>query len=483
MIILKVNLQKIIALTVVITVIMSILSISVYALDLNEAENNGWHETDKTIMTSQEYYSSQAYLISQYCDGKITYEEFQERSQAITDDYVTSNTVGGVLQSGALTASNNIAALSQKIGATVQKYGDSAREYVSEWISDFMDEYSVLSQKPTTDMMGGGAKAVITYANGSERVFTCEYIIVDTTRGVDNTIITLRSTNGECYQYDLQKDGTYKLTWQSGGSANLGISGNGTTITDFGIVDKSGNIYKLYGDVRTIEGEKFPTDDEYELVKDYDFTEFPETALEDLINNMTEEFERQEPDLSTIEGLLKAIYARMGKLDSDNDNQLLSQILVAIKSIKNTDTDNSDLLSLLEEIKKSLVYNDGENTETLSELLKKIIDNQITSDDFVIDEDLYNNHSEVLKARLLGKFSFIYNMKTFIEYCFDKYSNTSEIPEFNINYNGKSYSIDLNAFNEHLPTIQWILAAFTYLTYAYHTYRKIPSYINGGDNE
>ena len=293
--------------------------------------------------------------------------------------------------------------------------------------------------------------------------------------------IIIYSGDGQSYQYDVQSDGTYKLTWQSGSSqaSNVGSP----AFTDYGIIDLDWNIYKLYGDIRTLEGEKFPTDDEYELVKDYDFSELPETDLEDLINNMTEEFERQDPDLTTLEGLLKAIYARMGKLDSDNDNKLLSQILVAIKSIKNTDTDNSDLLSLLEEIKKSLVYNDGENIETLSELLKKIIDNQITRDDFVIDEDLYNNHGEILKERLLGKFSFIYNIKTFVEYCFDKYSNTSESPEFNINYNGKSHLINFNVFNEYLPTIQWILAAFTYLTYAYHTYRKIPSYINGGDNE
>ena len=82
----------------------------------------------ETGMTNQEYYAAQSYLIAKYKDGKISYSEFQQQSQAVTDEFVSKNTVGGVLQSGALNASNTFNAVSQKIGDTVQKYGDSARD-------------------------------------------------------------------------------------------------------------------------------------------------------------------------------------------------------------------------------------------------------------------------------------------------------------------------------------------------------------------
>jgi len=45
------------------------------------------------------------------------------------------------------------------------------------------------------------------------------------------------------------------------------------------------------------------------------------------------------------------------------------------------------------------------------------------------------------------------------------------------------YSINFSCYDDILPLAQCLIAAFIYITYAYHTYRKVPSYINGGDNE
>ena len=57
-------------------------------------------------MTKQEYYAAQSYLIAKYKDGDISYSEFQQQTQTVTDEFVTNNTVGGVLQAVALNASN-----------------------------------------------------------------------------------------------------------------------------------------------------------------------------------------------------------------------------------------------------------------------------------------------------------------------------------------------------------------------------------------
>lgn len=459
----KVNLQKIIALIIAVTFIITALNISVYAT------------SEPSAMTPQEYKSSQSYLIDKYCNGDITFSEWQEQQTAVNAEFLESNkSVGDTAYALAVTTSNQFSGVSQKISNAVENWGDGARERVYEWWNEVCNTNNVPTentQTSTTNMHGRGARIDAFEKNKNNKhysVLLCDYIVIDT----KNSLFINRTNDGSSSPFAyVGNDGKYSF------------NGNASASSWSNLTDPNWS-YKFYGDVRYTDGTPAPSDDEFVITGTIKkFGEMSEKDLEDLLNDFSEEMDLQNPDLSTIEGLLNAIYARMGTLDSDNDNQLLSEVLAAIKAIKTSDKDNTELLELLEDIKNSLVFDNGENKETFSEQLKKIVDNQITRDDFVIDEDLYNNHGEILKERLLGKFSFIYNMKTFVTYCFDEYSNTSETPEFNIEYDGKSYSINLNAFNEYLPTIQWILAAFIYLTYAYHTYRKIPSYINGGDNE
>ena len=151
--------KRLTALTIAVLIILSLVSIRVYAED-----------TD--IMTKQEYYAAQSYLIAKYKDGKISYSEFQQQTQAVTDEYVTNNTIGGELQAGALNASNTFNAVAPKNGNTVQKYGDNAREYISDYVSDFFDSYTVLNEKSTTDLKSGIAALKIKYNDGSYYIYS-----------------------------------------------------------------------------------------------------------------------------------------------------------------------------------------------------------------------------------------------------------------------------------------------------------------------
>lgn len=463
MIFLKINLQKLISLIIVVTIVIMVLNISAFAT------------SEPSAMTSQEYKVAQSYLIERYCNGEITFTQWQEQQAAVNTQFLESNkNVSDAAYALAVTTSNQFSGIASKISFAFEQWGDGARERVAEWWNRATQNVPTEETKtPTTDLGGSGAM-VYTYYDGSHiQKLPCDYIVVKC------------NANGEFVSYKYCTNDGRIVFAQNKNSDGKWISYAGfSTPSDFiSLASNSHYTYKFYGDVRYEDGTSAPTDYEFEYGTIKKFDEMPDKDLEDLLDDFAEEAERQNPDLSSIEGLLKAIYARMGKLDSDNDNQLLSEVLAAIKALKSTDTDNTELLELLEDIKNSLVFENGENKETFSEQLKKIIDNQITRDDFVIDEDLYNNHGEILKNRLLGKFSFIYNIKKIVTYCFDVYSNTSENPKFNIEYDGKSYSVDFNVFNDYLTTIQLILAASVYLTYAYHTYRKIPSYINGGDNE
>lgn len=266
-------------------------------------------------------------------------------------------------------------------------------------------------------------------------------------------------------------------------------SGYDTTLNNLGFAysgDTSTYAYKFYGDWRYRETGS-PADDK---TTDINYTippleEQDEETIYDFLDDLINKLKLQYPDLSTIEGLLASIYNRLGTLDSDNDNELLSQVLTAIQALQTSGCggDNTELINALNEIKNKLVFGEGDNISSLAELLKTLIDNQLIADDFVIDEDAYNQRGEVLKLRLLGKFGFIESLKSLIAYMMTSYSSSASLPALTLNIFDTSAEMDFSWLTEHLPLFQAILAAYIYISYAFHTYRKIPSYINGGDNE
>lgn len=324
--------KKIISLTVAIIVAFSFLAFPfVVSAD------------DETGMTNQEYYAAQSYLIAKYKDGKISYSEFQQQSQAVTDEFVSKNTVGGVLQSGALNASNNFNAVSQKIGDTVQKYGDSARDYISSFVSGFLNSYTVSNNKPTTDLKDSVAMVKIKNKDGSCHVY-------------------YGNTNGELYYNTPSTTSLYLKTYRDefygrDGSLIRSHNANSSISCEYG----TRSDVTIYGSWKWREsGLQAETDDEFQTITDYDFSEAPERELEDLLKKILNEFELQQPDLSSIEGLLNAIYARLGTLDSDNDNELLASLNAAVLALVESNNGNNEallneLLKFREDLKNGTV--------------------------------------------------------------------------------------------------------------------------------
>ena len=305
---------------------------------------------DETGMTNQGYYAAQAYLVAKYKDGKISYSEFQQQSQAVTDEFVSKNTVGGVLQSGALNASNTVNAVSQKIGNTVQKYGDSAREYINDYVSDFFNDYTVLSDIPTTDLNGGVSALYYYYGGLNDKSY---YVVYYSSHPAE-----LYYNGGEL-SYFIKYD--YWVTYYRGE-----LTRHEESSTLMGRYNSS--LHARYGKwVWREDGTQAPTDDTYETISDYDFSQVPERELEDLLKKILDEFELQQPDLSSIEGLLNAIYARLGILDSDNDNNLLSDINSSIQSLNSSISEFSNnietSLNDLKETVSSLLSNKDDNTD------------------------------------------------------------------------------------------------------------------------
>ena len=243
----------------------------------------------------------------------------------------------------------------------------------------------------------------------------------------------------------------------------------------------------FYGDWRYDDGSNFDGTSEFpdKQIPNYDDDSIPENELIDFFDKLLEDLKLQFPDLSNLEGLLNAILAKLGTLDSDNDNELLEYILVAIKELKNNGetADNSELLKILEELKNALIIKDGDKVTTTAQLLEMLVQNQIRRSDITIDSSAYNQRYALIEAKILGKFSFISEIKNFVQYAIDSYSKTENSPTIKIDLFNYQHTIDFSAFDSSINLVRWIVAAFVYLSYAFATFRKIPSYINGGDNQ
>ena len=450
--------KKIISLTVVIIIVFSFLAFPfVVSAD------------DEDKMTTQEYYSSQAYLFTQLKDKKIDYPTYSERSKAVTDKYISDNTIiddiGEHLGNGAKYASDKIGALGQKIGDTIDKYGNAAYDYLSSLGAGLLDGYTVQNQVPTTDLKGYGALLVRYRPDGTitYRCY-CDYIVLnDSTAMLYGKLHYVHYDSHGNFQYEEDED--------------KGDSFLGTT---------NAPNHKYYGDVRNYrDGTQAPTDDTFETISDYDFTHATDKELEDLINDLLNEFELKMPDLSSIEGLLNAIYARLGTLDSDDDAPTLSLINSAINTLVAENKDSNDkIIEKLENLKL-----ESDNQAILDKL------NEIFP---AYDYDIDMSRTEELKLLFLTKWAFVEELKTLIDRFMSSYEQKSSLGTMDnvihvkynptngsfgnviLNHNG-AYDIRFDIFEPYLPAIRGLIAAFIYLSYAFNTYRKIPSYIRGGD--
>lgn len=253
-------------------------------------------------------------------------------------------------------------------------------------------------------------------------------------------------------------------------------------------IPSSNGLRQYLGDWRNSDGssnDDFVSEFPEKEIPPYDDDSVPEDDLIDFLEDLLNDLQLKFPDLSTIEGLLRAILAKLGTLDSDNDNELLSQILTAIEALKNNGetADNSELLKTLEDLKSALVFKDDEKTASLAEMLNTLVQNQVRRSDITIDSSLYNQRYDLIEAKLLGKFSFISEIKNFVQYAIDSYANTDNSPIITIDLFNHQHTIDFSAFDDSITLIQWVIAAFVYLSYSFVTFRKIPGYINGGDNQ
>lgn len=397
----------------------------------------------------------------------------QYKNKEITLDTLLANAYNEYMNTGA----DNLEAAFTKLGDVLLSLGNDVSDKWKDWIKNDPDYGGIDDSE-----LGGYDVCLKVYSNySSNKKYLSEVYY---------------GNKGEFYGYKKDSNGNQSVHFRIFYSKHLIYNSSGELLKEEIIDSVMTSIYYygagrftflgnwVYADdsgtaddlIEPFPDKQIPNFDD-DSVPDDDLIDF----LEDLLNDLMLKF----PDLSTIEGLLRAILAKLGTLDSDNDNELLMQILTAIQALKNNGetADNSELLKTLEELKNALAVKDGEKVSSLAELLSQLVQNQIRRPDIIIDSSLYNQRYALIETKLLGKFSFISEIKNFVQYAIDSYSNTENSPTITIDLFDRRHTIDFSAFDNSINLIRWVIAAFIYLSYAFATFRKIPSYINGGDNQ
>ena len=325
-------------------------------------------------------------LVSAYQHGHISYDEFIQNSNEITERYNEINLRSdGTLNSIAQNVSNTVTNVTNGISNAVGAVGEGAKDI----IDDVLNPYETTQSVPSVDTKGYG---ILVYHYNS-RTGYCTAIVYGGYGVIDskNTIAVrgggeyevFSPTTGECYD-----KGTFTDTYGQGLTNN--------------------NIYYtvVYGDLRNEDGTSAEdktnnSDITYTDKPIYDFSNATNSELDKVLDELNETLKLETPDLSTMEGLLESIFYRLGKLDSDNDNALLSDINLAILALSNSNDENAAaVIASLAEIRDEIKNMNGDINDNLDDLennFDKIADFEIPDELLNVD---FDNLSDAVKDKI-----------------------------------------------------------------------------------
>lgn len=213
------------------------------------------------------------------------------------------------------------------------------------------------------------------------------------------------------------------------------------------ILEPSGNIDDIFDEFGEGEGEGLTPDE---------FDDFLNDLLNDLKNSM--------PDLTTVEGILQAIYRKCCEISSKIGKQATNVYKQTLQGIQTS----------LDKIASFC----GDFWNKFADALQSLF---VPSDSYLQDslEDIQDEFSL--------KFAFAESLKKILTKCFDVYkAGGSKAPNVTFRITGLgflnsiiSHTIDLSDWDEYVKPIRAMVCVITYATFAWNTYRRIPAYVSG----
>lgn len=417
---LKVIFQKILAVLLSFIVCVSFLSFAVFASD---------YDINKDTQTIIQGVKSVLNGAQQYFNGEITADEFNTHFSADMGRI-------GIAGFDIMSCGGFSEFVKSVCGSSV--LGDLG---IRDYFTDYAQNHGGGSESGRREFdMKGSTSALVCYSSDGSISFSYYSrfpgrITSRTTTSLScniNYFIRFESWTGNGYEF---VDGTY------GSTLDL-------TSPYF--------YYKFYGD--WLEGDTVsnivtpnpvipPT---IEDPQDIDLVEF----LNDFLNKLNFEY----PDLSSIEGLLTSILNKLGTLDSDNDTEILSQIYIAIQSLNNDSHDNSEIITLLQDIRDNI--SSGGEASDLTELTNELKDITktlkyiagIETIDVVTDSiDFSTIEFSPTETKFFDKYGQLINLiiskfgygpvDVLIKSCQSLIFNTSAPGDLTFNYKGTEYTV------------------------------------------
>ncbi len=294
----------------------------------------------------------EAYLnsLGDYINGDITIDEFLTTSNKIISENEVYDRLGG----------NYIEGITSGVVDAVEKFGDNAQHYISDWYQDFLKDYTDLAQiespsNPDKKGYGAIAKGVFVENPNTYHYYYCDYIVLhftDEAQTKGNMVLN-------CPNASSDNEGVLNEDYNNGSFSHSTFYGTKRT-TGFSLVSTDARyVYTFYGDVRNADGTEAETDEEYVDVEVLDFSDTSDDELEKLLEDLLNKLNLEMPDLSSIEGILQAIYNQtcgisQNMLTYDDCNFLIMSLMA------NNDENTQDIVKALFEIRDEL--KNGDNT-------------------------------------------------------------------------------------------------------------------------
>lgn len=178
--------------------------------------------------------------------------------------------------------------------------------------------------------------------------------------------------------------------------------------------------------------------------------------------------ENSQPDLSTIEGILRAIYNKCCEIS----NKIQSASVVQKVSVT-----VNNVLDKLTEFFNSFIDIFGDFFGKLGEFFQSV---------FVPSDGYISSSLMDIKAEFDEAFSFAGDLRSIIDTCITSYKNGGKNPpDISIKVDGYGFEqkLDFSVFNGCIDLLRSVFCAFIYCTFAWNTYKRIPLYISGGGEQ
>lgn len=328
-------LKRILCIFLSITIIFSVCTLSVSANVMEVPDN-----FDYFLSNFRSYYED-------YKSGNSTWGEFIEKTLAETRKLGLNNQT-------AINGYKDLIALLESLGIDVDDF----------W-TDFYYQRNGGSVDDSS-LKGMGALAVIKYKES----YRNSYSSFDFYYYGEYGVVDVNDSGTWCYIYNGYYD-NYSVMTGKLHQSNMTFSGGKQCYSPNDVEYRT---LELYGDWRYADGTpaidnitEFPD----KVVPPYDDDSIPEDDLIDFLEDLLNKLALQFPDLSTVEGLLAAILAKLDTLDSDDDAVLLGQINAAIISLaNNTQAGNEQLITTLNDLKESISGGSSTDVSQIVEQLK-----------------------------------------------------------------------------------------------------------------